>query len=289
MPNGTHLLDAGFPSFTGQESTAEKLDRIQNYLFQLLEELRYLLRNLSTENFNSAGLDGLITEIGNAVSVEVERGDLMTSLLADIEGIRTGVRDAEGNITALTQTASSLETAVSGKIGASEAGTMIWQGLNAISLSAVAGTNKSTITISAGGVVVDSVDAKFDHITADGIAANSEIVSPVIKSADGHFELSTGEAFGLDGLILTHADTFGHRTQLLRIFYDEFGRVDVRGLQEPIMDYNANGTYHTLSLNAPMIRIAHRLKIGSDSCGTQTPTAAGLQGEEGQLYFQIVS
>ena len=289
MPNGTHLLDAGFPSFTGRESTGEKLERIQNYLFQLLEELRYLLHNLETENFNSAGLEELVTEIGNSVSVKFERGEFMTSLLADVDGIRTSVRDAEGNITTLTQTASSLETAVNGKIGASEAGTMIWQGLNAISLSAAAGTNKSTITISAGGVVVDSVDARFDHITADGIAANSEIVSPVIKSADGHFELSTGEAFGQDGLILTHVDTFGAQTQLLRIFYDTYGRVEVRGLQEPVLDYDANGTYHTLSLNAPMVSITHRLKLGSSSFGTQTPTAAGIQGEEGQLYFQIVS
>lgn len=68
MPSGMHLLDAGFPSFTGHESTAEKLDRVQNYLFQLLEELRFLLHNLGTENFNADELSGLETRIAEAAA-----------------------------------------------------------------------------------------------------------------------------------------------------------------------------------------------------------------------------
>lgn len=68
MPSGTHLLDAGFPSFTGRESTAEKLERIQNYLFQLLEELRFLLHNLGSENFNAGELNSLETRIAAAAA-----------------------------------------------------------------------------------------------------------------------------------------------------------------------------------------------------------------------------
>lgn len=54
MPTQFATLDNGFPSFTGQESTEQKVDALYNYVFLLLENLRYILRNLSPENFNEA-------------------------------------------------------------------------------------------------------------------------------------------------------------------------------------------------------------------------------------------
>jgi len=59
------LQDAerSFPALGGPESTNEKLMTIQNYLFQLLEELRYTLRNLSMEeNFNQTELGRWVGE-----------------------------------------------------------------------------------------------------------------------------------------------------------------------------------------------------------------------------------
>ena len=81
MPNGTHLLDAGFPSFTGRESTAEKLERIQNYLFQLLEELRFLLHNLGTDNFNAAALTKLESDVAEAVAETVSAETVVSGTL----------------------------------------------------------------------------------------------------------------------------------------------------------------------------------------------------------------
>lgn len=81
MPNGTHLLDAGFPSFTGRESTAEKLDRIQNYLFQLLEELRFLLHNLGTDNFNASELTKLESDVAEAVAGTVTAETIISNTL----------------------------------------------------------------------------------------------------------------------------------------------------------------------------------------------------------------
>ena len=50
-----------FPDVSGEGSTNEKLTAIQNYLFQLLEALRYTLRNLSMEeNFNQRELAGWV-------------------------------------------------------------------------------------------------------------------------------------------------------------------------------------------------------------------------------------
>ena len=56
MPDRMHILDTGFPSFTGYESTEDKLEAIRNYLYLLIEELRYLLRHLDAGNFTESGL-----------------------------------------------------------------------------------------------------------------------------------------------------------------------------------------------------------------------------------------
>lgn len=52
MPDGFFQIDTALPDLRGAESTERKLESVQNYLFLLLENLRYLLRNLSPENFN---------------------------------------------------------------------------------------------------------------------------------------------------------------------------------------------------------------------------------------------
>ncbi len=56
MPTGTHLLDTGYPVFTGGESTETKLRSIENYLFMLLEELRWLMHHLGEGNFDEDAL-----------------------------------------------------------------------------------------------------------------------------------------------------------------------------------------------------------------------------------------
>lgn len=287
MPNSFRALDA-LPQFTGTERTEDKVAAIQNYLFMLLEELRYILQNLGTDNFNSDELDGLKTEIRNAVKIDLSSGGDMATIQVDLAGLHTSIRKAEGNISALVQTAQEISTRVNGKIDGVQAQTLIAQNLNTIRLTAEEGTNQSTISISANGVVVDSAVAKFQRIVADSIVANASIVSPVIISGNGEFELTTDDTPGSDGLIINHVD-FGFRTPILRIYYDSLGRLSITSLHEALLTYNANGLEHTLELYAPLVKVNHKLSLGSDSYGTQTPTDAGLQGVEGQMYFQIVS
>ena len=56
------MIDAGLPRFSGGESTEEKVSAIQNYLFMLLEELRYLLRHLGKDNFTQAGAQEVVEQ-----------------------------------------------------------------------------------------------------------------------------------------------------------------------------------------------------------------------------------
>ena len=59
MPDRMHMMDTGYPNFTGMETTEDKVTAIQNYLFMFMEELRYLLRHLDADNFTDAGLAGM--------------------------------------------------------------------------------------------------------------------------------------------------------------------------------------------------------------------------------------
>lgn len=57
MPAQFGSLDTNFPSFTGQETTEQKVNALYDYTFMLLETLRYILRNLDWSNFNQEALD----------------------------------------------------------------------------------------------------------------------------------------------------------------------------------------------------------------------------------------
>ena len=114
MPTNLSIADSSFPQLTKQQSTDEKFDKIQSYLYMLLESLRFSLSNLDKENFNEAGLEeisDIITEPVYAQISDVEGN--VASLALTAEGLEMRISDAEGNINTLTATATSLTTRIS--------------------------------------------------------------------------------------------------------------------------------------------------------------------------------
>lgn len=71
MPSNFSLLDTQFPHFTGGESPNEKIKRLQDYLFMLLEQLKYLLYNLDSGNFNDAALQELMDSLKEGIGTNV--------------------------------------------------------------------------------------------------------------------------------------------------------------------------------------------------------------------------
>lgn len=61
---------------------------------------------------------------------------------------------------------------ISSKVSSAEAQTLITQNLNSITLSASAGSNQSTVTISANGIDVKSAIVSFSSIVADSVKAS---------------------------------------------------------------------------------------------------------------------
>ena len=139
MPGNILSADTQFPNFAGNESPAEQIRTIRNYLYMLLEQLRYTLNNLDAGNFNTEGLkeiqdaisqpilkqlsdtDGNLAELqvtaaGLASRVSSNEGDI-SQLEQTAQGLSSRVGDAEGNISSLQQTANGLSSRVSSTEG----------------------------------------------------------------------------------------------------------------------------------------------------------------------------
>ena len=139
MPGNILSADTQFPNFSGQESPAEQIRTIRNYLYMLLEQLRYTLNNLDAGNFNTEGLkeiqdaisqpilkqlsdtDGNLAELqvtaaGLASRVSSNEGNI-SQLEQTAQGLSSRVGDAEGNISSLQQTANGLSSRVTSAEG----------------------------------------------------------------------------------------------------------------------------------------------------------------------------
>lgn len=139
MPGNILSADTQFPNFAGQESPAEQIRTIRNYLYMLLEQLRYTLNNLDAGNFNTEGLKEIqdaisqpilkqlsdtdgnlaelqVTAVGLASRVSSNEGDI-SQLEQTAQGLSSRVGDAEGNISSLQQTANGLSSRVTSAEG----------------------------------------------------------------------------------------------------------------------------------------------------------------------------
>ncbi|MBR7056057.1 MAG: hypothetical protein IKI17_03095 [Oscillospiraceae bacterium] len=83
MPGNLLQAELGYPELSRYGSTDEKLTAIQNYLFLLLENLRYTLRNLSMEdNFNQSDLGRWVDGLDIAANVVVSNTVITNELYA---------------------------------------------------------------------------------------------------------------------------------------------------------------------------------------------------------------
>lgn len=139
MPTSFLSADAGFPRLTNDIPMEERMNRVQQYLFMLLEQLRYALANLGEENFNETALKeiqeetvseirSVVTDLEGNVSILEQTASSLTSRIGDAEGnistlqqtaagLVSQVSDIQGNVSTLQQTAAGLLTRVSNAEG----------------------------------------------------------------------------------------------------------------------------------------------------------------------------
>ena len=180
MPSNWLYIDSNFPTFTGEESLKEQVTTIQNYMYMLVEQLRYTLHNLDLSNMNEAAVDDWENAITEPIYAYLEDGDEritqlsitaaglsarmsdaegnITTLQTTSTGLAAQITDAEGDIAALQVTASGLSTTVANQAGQISS---LQQTVDSFTLSVSNGESSSTIRLEADGTVIDSVRVTF--------------------------------------------------------------------------------------------------------------------------------
>lgn len=190
----TSLLDADlkFANLGKKQDLKSRVDGMESYLYQLLEQLRYSFGNLDRTNFNDAGfaeitgiinqpiiaeikgIDGQLTQItatSAALTTRVEDAEgNITALYQFADEITQQVEDAEGNIATLTIQANSLSTRVTSAEGSI---TTLTQSVDSIALSATNGSTSSTIRLYKDGVSISSAQVRFTGVVTFSDLENS--------------------------------------------------------------------------------------------------------------------
>lgn len=229
MPTTFQLVETTFPNGEGK-NTQEQIEGIYDYLFVLLEQLRYTLFNLDDSNVNPNAMSDFIKNIRDPIYAKIEdtnknvnelsitaeglsaeiknaKGDI-TQLGATADGLAARISSAEGNITQLGATANGLSARissnegsitnltadingiraqVSGKIGTSEAQTLIDQSLNGITLSATSGESGTIFKLMYDGAVLastGSVDLYVDAVNVYGTLTAERLQGGSIRILD---------------------------------------------------------------------------------------------------------
>ena len=240
LPSNWLYIDTNFPAFTQRESADEKIETMQDYLFMLVEQLRYSLRNLDLRNMNGKALDGFLQSINEPIyaRIEDEEGRIhelgltaeglsarltnaegnITQLGATAEGLSARVSDAEGNISSLTQTAEGLQAQVRSLNGSVTNLTVDVNGLRATVSGKIDGSEAQTL-----------INQTINGIT---LAATSSNSGTVFKLSSGGVEIaSTGsidlhvKSVNIDGDV-TAAALIGDS---VAIKYREYGLETVSG------------------------------------------------------------
>lgn len=192
MPTTFQLVETTFPNGEGKD-TQEQINGVYDYLFVLLEQLRYTLFNLDGSNINQNALSEFIKNISEPIYAKIEDTDKnVNELSITAKGLSARIGDAEGNITQLQATANGLQASissldgsvtnltadvnglratVSGKIDATQAQSIFNQSATGFTLGATSGENGTTFKLNYNGVQVastGSIDLCVDAVNIYG-------------------------------------------------------------------------------------------------------------------------
>lgn len=192
MPTTFQLVETTFPNGEGKD-TQEQINGVYDYLFVLLEQLRYTLFNLDGSNINQNALSEFIKNISEPIYARIaDTDENVNEISITAKGLDARLSNAEGDITKLDTTAQGLQasisnldgaitnikvdvngirTTVSGKIDSAEAQTLIDQNMNQITLAASSGSYGTIFTLNKNGVQIAStgtVDLHVKSVNIDG-------------------------------------------------------------------------------------------------------------------------
>lgn len=209
MPTNLMLVDSQFPRLDQGENTQESITKLQNYLYMLVEQLRYSLHNLDLSNLNQAAWDDMKMEISKPIYVALENSTGGSAELeATVAGLKTTVEQQGQSISQFQQTASSLSASVTDlQTGMSatlrlDADGFVIQGDNPKDRVTIQGGQLAAGTVSAARLVSEEVSliAGYDE---DGFwkATVGSIKITDADSADYAVDIRSSYAIRIGGTI----------------------------------------------------------------------------------------
>lgn len=152
----------------------------------------------------------LITKTAEQIRLEVAGvEDEISYIQLDLDSITSRVQDAEGNISTLEQTATSLRSEISGKLDGDEAQSLIDQTLESIELSVSSSGGSTTFRLTADGVLLST---KTLELTVDAVNISGTLTAGALRG--GTVSLLTSAERVAGGIDITGASTSTYAIEL---------------------------------------------------------------------------
>lgn len=222
MPTSFLSADSSFPRLTADVPAEERLNRVQSYLYLLLEQLRYILSNLGEENFNETSLKAIERAITEPIMQTVDdlAGNVST-LEQTAASLTTRIGNAEGDISSLEQTAASLVTRVTNAEGDIST---VSQTADKINWVVASGTSAATMTLTQ-----EAIDLVAQGINIAGYVTFSSLETAGQSVINGNNILLESDATGTSGSYLAFLNEQGHG-------YGQLWTKDMTGDMNPYME-----------------------------------------------------
>lgn len=208
MPTTFQLVETTFPNGEGKD-TQEQINGVYDYLFVLLEQLRYTLFNLDGSNINQNALSEFIKNISepiyakiadtdknvNEISITAKgldarlsnaEGDI-TQLDTTAKGLQASVSNLNGSVTNLTADVNGIRATVSTKIDATQAQSIFDQSATGFTLGATSGESGTIFKLNYNGVQVastGSIDLCVDAVNIYGTLTATKLRGGSISVVD---------------------------------------------------------------------------------------------------------
>lgn len=208
MPTTFQLVETTFPNGEGKD-TQEQINGVYDYLFVLLEQLRYTLFNLDGSNINQNALSEFIKNISEPIYAKIEDTDKnVNEISITAKGLDARLSDAEGDITQLDTTAKGLQVSVSNldgaitniktdvngiratvstKIDATQAQSIFDQSAKGFTLAATSGENGTIFELNYNGAQIastGSIDLYVDAVNIYGTLTAERLQGGSIRILD---------------------------------------------------------------------------------------------------------
>ena len=282
-------MDLAFPSFAKGESTEARLKKIENYLFVVLEQLRYTLENLDLDNFSDQGLQ----EVGDVITkpLDVELNDPETGLKHRLtvteNGLESEVARAEGAESAIAQTADGIKAQVTDGQGNYTVLNLRSDGLHigsAAGLTTIDGGNITahsiTLTELGSDVTGSFGDPNPVYIKSTYIDS-AEIRSPTIKA--NAFNVYPDNNSQGSGSFNVYGYPGGTLCHVLKIEYYDGGGVPYVVFSSPGGAPGVTWSFDDTLFDSP-VRFYDRVGLRDGyGYGTSLPAT----GTPGQIFFKI--